>query len=482
MAKRVSTEGLKTFCGTPFYFAPEVLRRQNTVLGMGRYGTAADIWSLGVILYILLSGSFPFDEAKLYDQIQYAQYSLSGPEWHKISDSAKHLIRSLMTLRPEQRINVDQALSHPWITEQPFSMNMTNQMPKNQQLIQNYLQPRSARQNLTAIPKASAATGTDFAPSSKDISVNESKQETNPVRVPIGNVFWSIRASKEVGKVKIDDGEVGRSVLSESVLQISTPSVSLFEQVMNKAQSKESSIANVTSAQVNPSTAVLDINTRSVSCICDRNSTDKSQKALRQIDIDRKASRNHSSAYKRKVQKIQKEPGVIVLRYCSGNSSEDEYRELPNDQIESYSSDGDSKRDVPVGAIQSIPKKSRRSSHTAMQKINRNTSTNEGKAVYSLEKAWKLDQPNKVDHTTLPQESQTNVETESKDFNEVTPSGSSIKASIVSVHSCTVSDYKSGHGNDSKSLRKQPSKRKLRQPVKSMADIFKRKIKHLESN
>ena len=60
VAKSASSE-LKTFCGTPLYFAPEVLKRRHTVHGQGRYGKAADVWSLGVILYILLSGTPPYN-------------------------------------------------------------------------------------------------------------------------------------------------------------------------------------------------------------------------------------------------------------------------------------------------------------------------------------------------------------------------------------------------------------------------------------
>ena len=89
------------------------------MVGTGRYGTSADMWSLGVVLYILLSGSFPFlDDENLFHQIQNAQYSVSGPEWSGISDSAKNMVRSLLTLRPDQRIPVQEAIIHPWIKGQ----------------------------------------------------------------------------------------------------------------------------------------------------------------------------------------------------------------------------------------------------------------------------------------------------------------------------------------------------------------------------
>ena len=120
LAKRTNQDGLKSFCGTPQYFAPEVLKRKSTLKGAGRYGTSADMWSMGVVLYILLSGTFPFNEETLYDQIQVAHYSMTGPEWTKVSREAKDLIRQLLQLRPHDRLTAEKALNHPWIHNKPL--------------------------------------------------------------------------------------------------------------------------------------------------------------------------------------------------------------------------------------------------------------------------------------------------------------------------------------------------------------------------
>ena len=68
----------KTFCGTPHYFAPEIIKTQRGLLP--GYTTKVDMWSAGVILYILLSATPPFDDEGLYDQIMEAEYGFDDEE------------------------------------------------------------------------------------------------------------------------------------------------------------------------------------------------------------------------------------------------------------------------------------------------------------------------------------------------------------------------------------------------------------------
>jgi len=94
--------------GTSYYVAPEVIA--------GTYSEKCDVWSIGVILYILLSGEPPFngqtDEA-IVERIRIGEYSFEGDRWAEVSDEAKDLINSILC-KESDRISAGEAFQHPW--------------------------------------------------------------------------------------------------------------------------------------------------------------------------------------------------------------------------------------------------------------------------------------------------------------------------------------------------------------------------------
>ncbi|XP_056645750.1 calcium/calmodulin-dependent protein kinase type 1 [Diorhabda sublineata] len=128
---------MATACGTPGYVAPEVLAQKP-------YGKAVDVWSIGVISYILLCGYPPFydeNDANLFAQILKGEFEFDSPYWDEISDSAKDFIRNLMCVNVEKRYTCRQALGHPWISGNAAS-NKNIHGTVSEQLKKNFAKSR----------------------------------------------------------------------------------------------------------------------------------------------------------------------------------------------------------------------------------------------------------------------------------------------------------------------------------------------------
>ncbi|KAJ6892676.1 calcium-dependent protein kinase 1-like [Populus alba x Populus x berolinensis] len=98
--------------GSPYYVAPEVLKK--------RYGPEADVWSAGVIVYILLSGVPPFwaeNEEGIFEQVLHGDLDFSSDPWPSISESAKDLVRRMLVRDPRRRLTAHEVLCHPWVQE-----------------------------------------------------------------------------------------------------------------------------------------------------------------------------------------------------------------------------------------------------------------------------------------------------------------------------------------------------------------------------
>lgn len=116
--------------GTIYTMAPEVLK--------GDYTTSADLWGVGVITFILLSGKKPFwgkNKEIVEKKIRKCNYNFDGPSWKHVSQEAKDFISSLIKFKPEDRLTAEQALRTPWI-KKPTSDDENYFQPSNSTLSQ----------------------------------------------------------------------------------------------------------------------------------------------------------------------------------------------------------------------------------------------------------------------------------------------------------------------------------------------------------
>ncbi|CAM9111855.1 unnamed protein product, partial [Ectocarpus fasciculatus] len=104
-------ESLTAGCGTMHYVAPEILRNKP-------YGRPADMWSCGVIAYIMLGGYPPFygeNKRALVDKIKLGAFKFHEKTWGNVSPLVKDLIRRLLVVKPENRLTAEEALRHEWM-------------------------------------------------------------------------------------------------------------------------------------------------------------------------------------------------------------------------------------------------------------------------------------------------------------------------------------------------------------------------------
>ncbi len=121
-AKKVDPEkGIKGVKGTPYYVAPEIIEQTN-------YNEKCDIWSIGVIMYILLTGEPPFNgnnDNQIFSKIRLGNYDLKRKISifiiflallkRKLSKTGTELIKRMLALDPLKRISAEEALEHKWL-------------------------------------------------------------------------------------------------------------------------------------------------------------------------------------------------------------------------------------------------------------------------------------------------------------------------------------------------------------------------------
>ncbi|XP_062045951.1 calcium/calmodulin-dependent protein kinase type IV [Lepus europaeus] len=155
---------MKTVCGTPGYCAPEILR------GCA-YGPEVDMWSVGIITYILLCGFEPFYDERgdqfMFRRVLNCEYYFISPWWDEVSLNAKDLVRKLIVLDPKKRLTTFQALQHPWVTGKAANF-------VHMDTAQKKLQEFNARRKLKAAVKAVVASSRLGSASGSHASSQES--------------------------------------------------------------------------------------------------------------------------------------------------------------------------------------------------------------------------------------------------------------------------------------------------------------------
>ncbi|WVY96783.1 hypothetical protein V8G54_028934 [Vigna mungo] len=141
-------ERLNDIVGSAYYVAPEVLHRS--------YGTEADMWSIGVIAYILLCGSRPFwarTESGIFRAVLKADPSFDEAPWPSLSADAKDFVKRLLNKDYRKRLTAAQALSHPWLVNHHDDMRIPLDMIIHK-LVKAYICSSSLRKSaLRALAK-----------------------------------------------------------------------------------------------------------------------------------------------------------------------------------------------------------------------------------------------------------------------------------------------------------------------------------------
>lgn len=103
-----------TKVGTPYYIAPEIIKAKQA------YGIECDLWSIGVCLFIILSGFPPFDgenNCDIMKSVTKGYYDFRHPVFNYVSKDGKELIRGLLEMDPQKRLTAQKALQHPWFSQ-----------------------------------------------------------------------------------------------------------------------------------------------------------------------------------------------------------------------------------------------------------------------------------------------------------------------------------------------------------------------------
>lgn len=198
LAKRLqnmSASGKEIACGTPGYVAPEILAGRP-------YGCEVDIWSVGVITYILVCGYPPFyddDQKKLFKRIKMAKYDFHDQHWSDKSDNVKDMIKNMICKDQKKRWTAKQLLEHPWMKVDDATLE-GNSLSGSQVTMRKF----NARRRFKAAAQAIIMTNRIRALTGAILRQYDA--ESNEYRVGVDAVIKEDAAAAENSELSVEDG------------------------------------------------------------------------------------------------------------------------------------------------------------------------------------------------------------------------------------------------------------------------------------
>ncbi len=180
-------ERLLKVCGTWAYAAPEMSSSKKP-----GYSTRFDTWSFGVILYVALSGSHPFDPqgglpvAKIKANARAARFSFDQPEWSTISDVAKDFIRRLIVKDQRKRLSSKQMLKHPWLKNVPEPTTRYRLTEDGEKIVERIRAAGSSEYDSSATPSDFEDIEPPKKPGKGKASKPQGRKDTSNTADPFG--------------------------------------------------------------------------------------------------------------------------------------------------------------------------------------------------------------------------------------------------------------------------------------------------------
>ncbi|XP_061355056.1 CBL-interacting serine/threonine-protein kinase 6-like isoform X2 [Gastrolobium bilobum] len=194
-AEHLRQDGLlHTTCGTPAYVAPEVIEKK------GYDGTKADIWSCGVVLYVLLAGFLPFQDDNLvtmYKKICKGDFKC--PPW--FSSEARRLITKLLDPNSNTRITISQIMDSPW-----FKKSVPKSMEKKEEKEMRFATTRPASSVISKLEEVAKAVKFDVKKSVNKVRL-QGKDHGRKGKLAIAADIYAVTQSFSVVEVKKDNGD-----------------------------------------------------------------------------------------------------------------------------------------------------------------------------------------------------------------------------------------------------------------------------------